>query len=128
MTFNLKEGLQHISEHQVTYADTADKFGSGNLEVLATPALIAFMENTAFSAVISSLPEGYNTVGTEVNIKHLRATPIGDKVRCKAVLKNIDGNNLLFDVMAWDSNGEIGKGTHKRYIIETERFMKKIGK
>ena len=126
MTINLKEGLQHISEFQVTYDDTAIKFESGNLKVLATPALIAFMENTAFNSVLSLLPEGYNTVGTEVNIKHLRATPVGVKVRCKAVLKNIDGSNLLFDVFAWDNIGEIGKGTHKRYIIETERFMKNI--
>jgi fluoroacetyl-CoA thioesterase len=126
MDFDIKEGMKSNKEIYVTENDTASKLGSGELEVFATPAMIALMENTAKDAVGSSLPKGFSTVGTEVSIKHIKATPLGMKVRCEAVLEKVDGKKLLFKVDAWDEKGKIGEGTHSRFIINVESFMGKI--
>lgn len=124
--FKLKIGLECILEQLVGPEDTAAKYGSGLVEVFATPAMIALMENASLKAVLNELPEGYNTVGTEVCIKHLKATPIGQKVKCKAVLTHIDRKKLSFDVEASDEEGLIGVGTHKRFIINTKEFMNSL--
>ncbi|MCD8186797.1 MAG: thioesterase family protein, partial [Rikenellaceae bacterium] len=108
----LKEGLSHTSELTVSEAHSAKHWGSGALDVLATPALIALMENAAMNAVRQALPEGGDTVGTEVCVSHVKATGIGDTVRATARLKKIDGRKLVFEVSAGDSKGEIGSGTH----------------
>lgn len=88
--------------------------------------MIALMESTALQTVAEYLPEGYNTVGTHVNIKHLKATPVGMKVYCEAELLEVDGNKLKFQVEAFDEEGKIGTGEHKRFIIDEQRFMKQI--
>ncbi|MEA3505561.1 MAG: thioesterase family protein [Bacteroidota bacterium] len=121
---NITEGLSNTLETSVNEKDTAATYGSGLLEVYATPAMIAFMENTSLHVVQNKLPEGYNTVGTSVNIKHLKATPVGMKVTCKAKLISVNGSKLEFDLECHDEKGLIGKGTHKRYIINTEEFIK----
>ena len=113
-------------EIMVTQNQTAAKFGSGDLEVFATPALIALMENTAKSCVGLHLPHGYTTVGIEVNVKHIKASPLGMKIKCEAALTKIDGKKLYFKVDAWDAKGKIGEGTHVRYVVNTEEFMKKV--
>lgn len=128
MEFNVREGMSSIREIYVTENNTASKLGSGNIEVFATPALIALMENTAKSCVDLHLPFGYTTVGIEVNIKHIKASPIGIKIRCEALLTKIDGKKLIFNVEAWDEKGKVGEGTHIRYIVNSEEFMKKIQK
>lgn len=127
MAFDIKIGLENVVEKSVVFEDTAAKFGSGLLEIFSTPALLALMEDASYHAVLPCLPEEYTTVGTEVNIKHLKAVPIGGKVRGKAVLRQVEGNKLVFEVTAYDGeNNIIGEGTHTRYIIEINRFLKQF--
>lgn len=126
MEFNLSVGLSAIENQRVTSNTTARHYGSGLVDVFATPAMIAMMEKAALNAVQDKLPEGYNTVGVEISVTHTKATPKGMKVRSEATLKEVNGNKLLFEVTAWDEEGVIGKGTHRRSIIETEKFMNRI--
>jgi len=126
MEFNINEGMSATNEMIVTENDTASKYGSGLLDVLSTPCMIGLMEGTSKKVVDDSLPEGFSTVGIEVSIKHLKATPIGMRVKCEAVLEKIDGKKLIFKVEAWDEKGKIGEGTHTRFIINEEAFMNKI--
>jgi len=126
MEFNVKEGMTGTMEIYVTEGDTASKVGSGNLEVFSTPSMIALMENTSKSCVDLHLPFGYTTVGIELNIKHIKPSPIGMKIRCEALLIKVQGKKLIFNVEAWDEKGKIGEGAHTRYIVNSEEFMKKI--
>jgi predicted thioesterase len=128
MDIQLIPGASLVLEKYVGTDDTASKYGSGLVEVFATPALVAFMENTALNVVLPHLPEEYNTVGIDICIKHLKATPVGMKIRCKAVLERTEGKKLYFSVTAWDEEGKIGEGTHTRYVIQTEEFMKSLQK
>ncbi|KAA8671208.1 thioesterase family protein [Clostridium sp. MT-14] len=126
MEFNLKEGITSTAEIQITKNDTAKKMGSGDLDVFATPAMIALIENTCKNCVDLHLPSGYTTVGIEVNVKHIKPSPVNVKVRCEAILEKIDRKKLFFKVEAWDNKGKIGEGSHVRYIVNSEEFMKKI--
>lgn len=126
MEFNIKEGMKSVNEMIVTENDTASKLGSGDLDVFSTPSMIALMENTSKNVVEKFLPEGFSTVGIQVSVKHLKATPLGMKVRCEAFLDAVDGKKLTFKVEAWDEKGKIGEGTHDRFIINVESFMNKI--
>jgi predicted thioesterase len=126
MNDQLKEGLSYTAKQIVTVEQTAAYYGSGLLEVFATPAMIALMENAAVHAVKPFLPEGAGTVGIAVHIEHVKATPIGQEVEATATLVKIDGKRLYFNVEARDQAGEIGKGTHVRYRIDNEKFMSKL--
>lgn len=126
MEFNFKEGSSITKEGKVTENDTALKMGSGDLEVYATPSMIALMENTAKSLVIDELPIGYTTVGIEINVKHIKASPTGANIKCTAVLIKVDGKKLFFDVEANDDQGIIGNGSHVRYVVNSDEFMKRI--
>ncbi len=118
-------GLKHTAEITVTEKDTALAHGSGSLEVFATPAMAALMENTAMNCAAPYLNEGETTVGTLLDIKHLSATPVGCTVSCECELAEIDGRRLVFKVRASDNKGLIGEGTHERFIVLAEKFMNK---
>ena len=121
----LKPGLEAEKTDTVTEKNVASAWGSGGLAVYATPAMIALMEASAYSAVQPLLPPGWSTVGTELNIKHIAATPAGMKVHARAELLSINGRALSFKVEAFDETGKIGEGVHDRFIVENERFLAK---
>ncbi len=123
---NIKIGMSFEMQQTVEPKDTAKAYGSGLVEVFATPAMIALMEKTALHVVHNALEKGQNTVGTEVNVKHVKATPLGMQVYCKATLIAKEGAKLTFEVEAKDEQGLIGKGIHKRYIIDEASFMRNI--
>ena len=120
-------GLKGTWEKTVTPENTAKSLGSGALPVFGTPYLVALMEGASVHAVEAELPEGKGTVGVEVNIKHLSASPIGMKVWAESELIAIseNGKMLTFRVSAYDEKGLIGEGTHVRAIISNDRFMDK---
>lgn len=124
--FNLKVGMKAELEITATEDLSAVKFGSGGINVLATPAMIALMEKTSLMAVDPKLPAGFATVGTVVNVTHLAATPIGMKVKIFAELIAIEGKKLSFKVSASDEVDKIGEGFHDRFIVEVEKFNKRI--
>ncbi len=104
---------------------TAERWGSGDLRVFATPHMIALMECAAVAAVDHLLPEGYQTVGTLVHVDHVAPSPMGSRVTASARLTSVEGRKLLFEVEASDGRGIIGRGAHERFIIQTEPFMSK---
>ncbi|MEW9122380.1 MAG: thioesterase family protein [Thermotaleaceae bacterium] len=124
MDMNLKAGMKAVVEHRVGDKDTAVSFGSGMVLVYATPMMIGLMENAALKAVDPHLPEGYATVGTHLDVKHMAATPVGMQVRAEAELIAIEGKKLKFKVEAYDEKDKIGEGTHSRYIIQVDKFVK----
>ena len=122
----LKPGLEAKITDVVTDKNTASFWGSGGLDVYATPSMIALMEMAAFSAVNSFLPEGWSSVGTELNVRHIAATPRGMKVSARAELTGVSGRTLSFKVEAFDESGKIGEGTHGRFIVENEKFLARV--
>ena len=122
----MESGLSHTSTMRVTAEVTAEYIGSGDLAVLATPAMCARMENAAMMAVAPQMEEGQTTVGTALNIEHLRATKVGEVVTATAVLTEVNGRELKFNIAARDAVGIIGEGTHTRFIVNREKFMAKL--
>lgn len=124
----LKEGMQLIQSKVVNESETAAKVASGALEVFSTPMLIAFMENTAFNLAQKELAEGDTTVGISVNIKHLKANLIGDKLSCIVTLEKIDGKKLDFSVKVLHGETVVGEGEHSRFIVNEKKFLEKLNK
>ena len=122
----LETGRTFTQSMTVTEKDTAASHGSGKLPVFATPALVALMENTAVKCLEGGLEPGTDTVGIEINTKHIKATAVGQTVNCKAVLTEIDGRRLHFELEAWDGKGAIGSASHDRFIINPVKFMSKL--
>lgn len=128
MELKLKLGMKKKVENIVTFTETARNLGSGNANVLATPIMIAWMENVAMRMVAENLPSGYDTVGTKINVSHISATPVGMNVNTEAELIEIDGRRLVFNVTAYDDMEKIGEGTHERFVIDTVKFSDKAEK
>lgn len=122
----IETGLKYTSELTVTDDVTAVKIGSGDMPVLATPAMMALMENAAMMAVAKELPEGCTTVGGHIESSHLRPTKVGDKVTATAEVTKVDGKKITFKVAAYCGDTLLGEGTHLRFIVDKERFMSKL--
>ena len=121
ITIGMKAEVSTLVERE----DTAKEVGSGSLLVYATPCMVALMEGAACEAIGDCLGDNKTTVGTELNIQHLSATPVGLEVRAEAEVIEVDGKVITFAVRAFDEAGEIGKGTHKRVIVSTQKFLEK---
>lgn len=115
--------LTHITVTKVSAEHLAAAVGSGDLPVLATPAMVAWMENAAMKCALPLLSEGESTVGSHISVSHLKPTAPGEEVCATATLVQRDGRKLVFHVEAADSKGRIGEGEHIRYIINKEKFM-----
>lgn len=123
---NMEIGLTYTSTVVVSKENMAVTMGSGDLEVFATPAMVALMENAAMNAVAGELPEGSTTVGALMNTSHIKPSAVGDTVSATATLKEVEGRKLTFEVKAEDSKGVVGEGTHVRYVVDREKFMAKL--
>ena len=119
----MKEGLSHTSHLVVSQSDTALSLGSGDMEVLATPRMIALMENAAMLAVAPALAPGETTVGGQISVSHLKPSAIGATVSATAVLTRVEGRKLSFALSASEGDKRIGEGTHIRFIVGREKFM-----
>lgn len=126
MMHHLKINDQYTSELQVEIHHTAAAFGSGDILVFSTPMMIGLMENAALKCAEQKLDDGFSTVGTMVNIKHMAATPVGQCVKATAVLVEIQDKKLIFEVSAYDEVEKIGEGTHERFIIQKEKFLSRV--
>ena len=122
----IEVGLKHISELTVTEAVTAISVGSGDMPVLATPMLLALMENAAMLAVKEALPEGCTTVGGHIASSHLKPSKIGDVVRAEAEVTKVEGKKIEFKVAAYSGEALLGEGTHLRFIVEREKFLSRL--
>lgn len=121
----IQTGITCKKKITVTPEMTAAAMGSGALEVLATPSMIALMEGTAQEAVQNLLEDGQGTVGTRIDVRHLAATPVGMEVTCTAEVTEVDRRRIVFTVKAQDEKELIGEGTHERFVIDNEKFFAK---
>ena len=118
-------GLKGEASTLVEKEDTAQYVGSGSLLVYATPCLAALMEGAACAAIEDVLPQGQTSVGTALNLEHLSATPVGLEVRASAEVTAVDGRIITFAITASDESGEIGRATHTRVLVNSEKFLEK---
>ncbi len=121
----INTGIKGVARTVVNNSNTAMAMGSGELEVFATPSMVALMEKSAVECLKGRLEEGLGTVGTVININHVSATPLGMEVYAESELIEIDGKHLVFSVKTFDEKGLIGEGAHERFIINNEKFMSK---
>jgi predicted thioesterase len=122
----IKPGMTVEKRFQVEDQHSALQVGSGGVPVLATPWMIAFMENAAFNLLEEVLPEGSSSVGVLVEVRHLAATPIGAAVRVQVEITEVEGKRVSFSLQAWDEHEEIGTGQHQRVIIDQNRFLRRV--
>ena len=114
----LQPGIKAEKSLTVTDANTAKTMGSGTLDVFATPAMVALIEQTAYTSIESELEPGWGSVGTSLNIQHLSATPVGMTVTATTELVEVDRRRLVFHAEVYDEKGLVGKGTHERFLVE----------
>ena len=120
----MNKNIATVSEI-VTEFNTALSVGSGSLKVYATPAMLALMEKAAYEAIKDLLNDGETTVGTNLNVNHVAATPVGMTVSATAELVERDGRKFVFKVTASDESGLIGEGSHERFCVLADRFTEK---
>jgi predicted thioesterase len=124
----LETGLKGSKEMVVRKEDLASYAGNLGIDVLSTHRLVLLMEQAASEAIAGLLPEGSMTVGTLIHMRHMAATPLGAKVRAEAVLREVEGRRLLFDVVAYDEWEKIAEGQNERFIVSVGRFIEKVRK
>ena len=122
----LQEGLTHTSQLTVNEAVTAVAIGSGDMHVLATPSMMALMENAAMLAVANYLPEGCTTVGGHIASSHLKPSKLGDIVTATATVTRVEGKKIEFKVEAHCGDTLLGEGTHLRFIVDREKFLSRL--
>ena len=121
----LQTGIKGRLELTVTRDRCAGAIGSGELDVFATPAMIALIEETAWKSVAAALEPGQSTVGTKLDIAHLAPTPVGRRIRCETLLHKVDRRLLVFEAEVFDEALLIAEGTHERFIVDKEKFLAK---
>ena len=121
----LEVGLKGKVGTSVEREDTAQEVGSGSLLVYATPCMVALMEGAACEAIAQCLSDTQTSVGTGLNIEHISATPVGLEVRAEAEVTEVNGKVITFALRAYDEAGEIGKGTHTRVLVNSQKFLEK---
>ena len=121
----IEVGMKGEVSTLVEREDTAAEVGSGTLLVYATPCMAALMEGAACEAIADVMDENQTTVGTELNIQHLSATPVGLEVRAEAEVIAVEGKVITFQLRAFDEAGEIGSGIHKRVLVNSQKFLEK---
>ena len=126
MEYDNLKGLRHSETLVVEHKHTAAVYGSGALEVFATPAMIALMEKTSLESVADKIGEGNTTVGIAVNIKHLKASPVGSTIRCEAEIVEVDRRRLVFSVKCFEGETVVGEGIHERFVVDSQKFMSKF--
>lgn len=119
-------GTSYTSTTTVNSTNTAAALGSGDMDVFATPAMVALMENAAMNAVAPHLAEGQTTVGTQITTSHIKASALGATITATAVLTAVDGRSLTFAITARDGENIIGEGVHTRFVVDRERFLSKL--
>jgi fluoroacetyl-CoA thioesterase len=117
--------IGEVSEF-VTEQLTAVSVRSGLVNAYATPAMIALMENASVSAIQKCLAKGQTSVGLEINVKHIAATPVGMRVRARAEVLAVNERRVTFKIEAWDAKEKIGEGTHTRFLVDSARFKEKV--
>ena len=125
MSYENLIGMTNAAEEFVTEKNMAVALGSGSLKVFATPALIRLIESAAAELVEKNLPRELTSVGIALNVRHTAPTPLGMKVRAEVKIISVDGRKIIFEVTASDARGEIGRGTHERFIVDREKFQRK---
>ena len=119
-------GLSYTATTTVNQNNTALPLGSGDMEVFATPAMVALMENAAMNAVAPHLEAGQTTVGTQITTSHIKASALGATISATATLTAVDGRSLTFAITAREGDKIIGEGSHTRFIVDRERFLAKL--
>ena len=122
----IKEGLSGNASLTVGEEHTAPRVGSGRVRVLATPVMINLMEAAALDAVERLLPAGHQSLGTQLNVGHYAATPVGMGLRATATVTKVEGRNIEFRVEALDDKERVGDGTHTRVVVNVERFDQRV--
>lgn len=126
MELDFPQRLQHKIEKKVLSSDTAAFHKSGDLEVFATPAMIALMEQTAQESLIPYLPNTETTVGVSIEALHKKATPVNANVYCLSTLVNQEDRKFDFEISVFDENGLVGEAKHTRFQVNREKFMQKL--
>lgn len=121
----VESGIKGHQETTVTAANVATRVGSGRVPVFATPMMIALIEKAACLSIDPYLEAGQSSVGVQVNVSHIAATPMGMKVWADTEVTAIDRRRISFKVQVYDERGLIGEGTHERFIIDIEKFLSK---